>query len=143
MTKRKAAAIKSNPFLKLFDKLVVKSITHTYTTHTEWEKFENDTKAYKVFESWYNNNHTRYNHIKHAFNSLCKYHNNLTFTKFNIKVQNEIITSFWTFKYNTLKSWTYQDLEGEFNLVAKLDNDEFEIMDENFSSYKFILKKCI
>lgn len=138
--KRKASV--SNPFLELFDNMVIKNSTYNYKTHKEWENFENN-KVYKIFETWYDDYQTKYNHIRHAFNSLCKHHNNLTFTKYNIKIQNKVITSFWTFKYNESKHWIYQELEGEYNLVAIFDDDQLEIIDDNFTSYKFILKKCI
>lgn len=140
--KRKASAIRSNPFLNLFENIVIKDKTIKYKNHKEWEKFEND-KVYELFKVWYNDYHTKYNHIRHAFNSLCKYYNNVIFTKYNIKVQNKVITSFWTFKYNNLKHWIYQESEDEYNLIAKYDDNELEIIDDNFSSYKFILKKCI
>jgi len=141
--KRKAQSqLKQNPLLKLFENIVIKDTTFKYKNYKEWEKFEND-KVYEIFKTWYNDYHTKYNHIRHAFNSLCKYHDNLTFTKYDIKIQNKIITSFWNFKYNDVKHWIYQELEGDYNLVAKYDDNDLEILDDDFSSYKFILKKCI
>ena len=47
-------------------------VSFEFTDHKAWSKIYDNATLYYLFEAWYHTQTAReYNHIRHAFNSLC------------------------------------------------------------------------
>ena len=110
MVKRKnVEPIDNTSLLQLIKKPDIVKVSYQFTNHNDWEALTFTNDAYEVFKTWYNDNHTDYKHIKHAFNSLCKHYDMIKLTRYNIE-KKFIIWKFVSFQNehdSDGKTWIY------------------------------------
>ena len=122
---------------------VTKTKEFQFTNHTEWDKFTG--QPLEIFEIWYESNNRGYNHLKHAFNYLCKHYGLLSFDEYTLTDSDKTITKFWIFtsyyKDNRSRYWIYQRLNKSYHLVASKDQDSpLEVHDDDLKPYEYVLK---
>lgn len=116
-------AVRKNPLLSMLSDHSCEIDEFNYTNHKQWEELQSVQSCMKVFENWYNSNNKRYNHIKHAFNSLCKHYKALKFKHIRVLSQGAEIAAMWTFKSFGDKTWVYLVDEGDLELIAHSEGD--------------------
>ena len=132
---------RKNPLL-IFNKPVISKESFHYKSHSEWNTIESST-CMKVFEKWYedNNKNDRYNHIRHAFNSICKNYKKLNFIKYEIVLNNELISTLWRIESFNTKNWLYQLIDDNFQFIAyKEEVSIFEIKENDLEPLKYFIE---
>lgn len=110
-------------------KLIKKDI-YQYKNHKEWDTLIPQTL--KVLESWYESYNNEYNHIKHAFNSMCKHYKKIDIIKYTIKLNRKKII-IWKFRSFKDKSWFYYDDEKLLSLIAFITKEKRVIKDKKLA----------
>jgi enoyl-[acyl-carrier-protein] reductase (NADH) len=109
---------------------MIKKETYEYTNHKQWDTLTSQTL--KVLEAWYESNNSQYNHIKHAFNSMCKHYEKIDIIKYTIKLSTKRII-IWKLTSFTDKSWLYYDDNKSLSLIAFMTKEKRIIKDKKLA----------
>jgi hypothetical protein len=149
MSKRAGTSLEKsnekNPLLKLVDVITINGLrTYIYTHHSQWDELEKMKDPMNIFSHWYNDNNKEYNHIKHAFNSLCKHYSLILIKEFEISLNNNKITKIWTMKTKKDHISIYQINNKKLNLIAvKNGIVPLEIKDDEIKTVKDFLENYL
>jgi hypothetical protein len=110
--------VNAKPIMKKKTKRVIEITEYKFTNYKQWDNIPLD--CMEIFKKWYETNSDKYNHIKHAFNSLCKHFGLITIMKYEYNKQSEL----WKFTSFLNKSWYYQKDKNSFKELELSEIDK-------------------
>lgn len=132
-----------NSLLKIKDNYEIKVNVHRFTNYKQWDEMSDTNECMNLFKTWYSDHFKQYNHIKHAFNSLCKHYKSIVMKYETIKLDDNCEIKLAIFQSFNTKKWIYQNKEGNYVLIANMVNDAINIVDNELKSVEeFIKTKC-